>query len=220
MAWGRKCHTNLQVYIKLGHWGVVWLGDFGVVEREAWGVGFGAMRRTLSRLHTKGVVLIASSRSERGRNSFVYTTRFTAARGVGFVTVRNGNLVYVPVSRRCMGGLHFPRVIRRGASGRRATFAISVSRISAAANVSTTRHSVATVGYISSSTGPRSFEHPNRVFPLLTGGGNMLREGKRARTAISLYELTKLGRYKLYYRVVHRSNAVVHAARLVRLTGG
>lgn len=181
-------------------------------------VGFGAVPRTLRSLGRKGVVLMASSPSHRGRKSFVYTTRFTAARGIGFVTARNGNLVYVPVSRTFIRGLRFPRVIRRGASGRRATFAISVSRISASANVSTTRHSVATVTYISSRTGTRSFHEPNRVFPLLTGGGNILRHGNRARTAISLYHLTKLGRYNLYYRVVQRSNAVVHATRLTGLT--
>lgn len=165
-------------------------------------------------------MVMMSSRSHRGRNSFVVTTRGVAPRGMGFVVARKHNILYTPVARRHYTRLRLSVRIATGASVCRAPFAIAISLLPKyAAKMSVRSHTTAVHTLTSPGAGPASLNHPKRIGPLHTHSHNILHHTKRARTDISLTGLTKLCPTTTLVRVVGRSNAVTHLPRLVRITG-
>lgn len=182
----------------------------------------GAMRRKLRSVHRNGMLVIISSRSHRGRNSFVISKRGVAPRVMGFVVARNEKLLYTPLPHSHYRRLYLIPVTRRGASLLNAPFAVSMSleKCNYAAKISTFSHSSAVGTLITKGLGPSRFTHPKRIFPLCNTRGKILRHGKRARTALSVAEVTNLGPKKTLIRVLGRSNAVTHLPRLNRVTTG
>lgn len=167
-----------------------------------------------------GFIVIMSSRSHRGRNSLVVTTRGVSTRGMGFVLGGTENMLYTPVALDQYRRLSLPRRMSSGASVLNAPFAIAISGLrNYSAKMSTRSHTRAVGTLTSPTSAPRAFNHPNRVGPLCTRSGNILEEDKRARTTVSLYEVTKLCPTNTLVRVVGRSKAVTHLPRLVRVTG-
>lgn len=185
-------------------------------------VGLGAVRRTVRSFQRKGFLVMISSRSHRGRNSFVVTTRGVAPRGMGFVLGGNHNMLYTPVARRHYRRLRLSVRITGGASLLKAPFAVAISGLknNYAANISVFSHTRAVLTLTSPGAGPSSLNHPKRVGPLHTHSHNILHHTKRARTTISLTHLTNLCPTNTLVRVVGRSKAVTHLPRLVRITGG
>lgn len=150
------------------------------------------------------------------------TTRGVAPRVIGFVLGRNHNMLYTPLSRSHYTRLNLGVVRRGGASLLKAPFAIAISLLnrSYAANISVRSHTTAVHTLTSPTAQTASLNHPKRVGPLHTHRGNMLHHPKRARTTVSLTQLTNLRPTNTLVRVVGRSNAVTHLPRLVRVTGG
>lgn len=184
-------------------------------------VEFSSMRDTVTTVRTNRTIIIMSSRSHRGRNSLIYTTRFTAPTVVGFVTQRTQKLVYLTVANSHLSRLGLPPVIRRGASARRATFAIDVGTITPTKSPDTTstrKQSHAVRSTVSPTAAPSSLGHPKRVFPLETESNKILRHPNRARTTMSLTHLTKLCPTKMVYRVRGPSNSVTQLPRLIACT--
>ncbi len=178
------------------------------------------MRRTLTSFGTNGFIVMISSRSHRGRKSFVATTRVVAPRGIGFVLRRNQNMLYTPVAVSQDRRLSLPRRIGGGASVLNAPFAIAMSGLRKyAANISTRSHTTAVHTLTSPTSHPRAFKHPKRVGPLCTRSGNILHHTKRARTTVSLTHLSNLRPTTTLVRVLGPSNAVTHVPRLRRITG-
>lgn len=191
-------------------------GAVGVVVR---GVGLGAVRRTVRSFHGKRFIVVMSSRSHRGRNSLMITTKLVAPRGMGFVLGRTENMLYTPVAVSHYRRLSLPRRMSGGASMLKAPFAIAVSGLRKyAANMSTTSHTTAVHTLTSPASGPRAFNHPKRIGPLCTRRGNMLHHTKRARTYMSVTHLTNLCPTTTLVRIVGRSNAVTHLPRLGGVT--
>lgn len=180
------------------------------------------MSRKVGTIQRKGVIVIISSRGERGRNSFVMSNRGVAPSVIGFVVARKGKLLYMPLPHSHYRRLRLCPVSRSGASLLNAPFAVSISlgNCNYAAKISTCSHSTAVHTLIANGVGPSRLTHPKRVFPLCKRRGKMLKHSKRARTLLSLAEVTKLAPNNTLVRVLGRSKAVTHLPRLLRVTRG
>lgn len=173
----------------------------------------------MTSFHRNGFIVMISSRSHRGRNSLVITTRGVAPRRIGFVLGRTHNILYTPVAVSHYGRLRLPRRMSAGASILNAPFAMAMSGLrNYDAKISVRSQTTAVHTLTSPASAPRAFKHPKRIGPLCTRSGKILEHTNRARTYVSVTHLTKLCPTTTLVRVVDRSKAVTHLPRLEGVT--